>query len=239
MPVFPRTFREKQALQQARTMAALCASSHPQGRRFPVHRQVSRLGFLRRSTFPAIFSPVAAPIFLGTRSLVCFTVAGTAPVLHRLPVSDAAHRCAPVWAVHLSRILYMLTAHLSICYASLTLSRRFAIILMEETALVDFIRFLCISFRTQGASSLSKPKSSMDNPVSPVTIKIKQHGSERAEGVKGAIADFVRFHCPLVASAEAKPLRQNAQYPKMQPSPPKAISAHVRRALPNLFPHRR
>ena len=24
------------------------------------------------------------------------------------------------------------------------------------------------------------------------------------EGVKGAIADFVRFHCPLVASAEAK-----------------------------------
>lgn len=86
MPVFPRTFREKQALQQARTMAALCASSHPQGRRFPVHRQVSRLGFLRRSTFPAYFSPVAAPIFLGTCSLVCFTVAGTAPVLHRLPM---------------------------------------------------------------------------------------------------------------------------------------------------------
>ena len=25
------------------------------------------------------------------------------------------------------------------------------------------------------------------------------------EGVKGAIADFVCFHCPLVASAEAKP----------------------------------
>ena len=74
MPAFPRTFREKQALQQARTMAALCASSHPQGRRFPVHRQVSRLGFLRRNTFP------------GTRSLVCFTVAGTAPVLHRLPM---------------------------------------------------------------------------------------------------------------------------------------------------------
>ena len=161
MPAFPRTFREKQALQQARTMAALCASSHPQGRRFPVHRQVSRLGFLRRSTFPAIFSPVAAPIFLGTRSLVCFTVAGTAPVLHRLPMFAEharvrrAHRCAPVWAVHLSRILYMLTAHLSICYASLTLSRRFAIILMEETAFVDFIRFLCISFRTQGAIFLA------------------------------------------------------------------------------------
>ena len=32
----------------------------------------------------------------------------------------------------------------------------------------------------------------------------KLHGSVRAEGVKGAIADFVRFHCPLVASAEAK-----------------------------------
>lgn len=35
---------------------------------------------------PSDFSPVAAPIFLGTRSLVCFTVAGTAPVLHRLPM---------------------------------------------------------------------------------------------------------------------------------------------------------
>ena len=29
------------------------------------------------------------------------------------------------------------------------------------------------------------------------------------EGVKGAIADFVCFHCPLVASAEAKPLQHN------------------------------
>ncbi len=28
----------------------------------------------------------------------------------------------------------------------------------------------------------------------------------RCEGVKGAIADFVCFYCPLVASAEAKPL---------------------------------
>ena len=28
----------------------------------------------------------------------------------------------------------------------------------------------------------------------------------RCEGVSGAIADFVCFHCPLVASAEAKPL---------------------------------
>ncbi len=28
----------------------------------------------------------------------------------------------------------------------------------------------------------------------------------RCEGVKGATADFVCFHCPLLASAEAKPL---------------------------------
>ncbi len=85
MPVFPRTFREKQALQQARTMAALCASSHPQGRRFPVHRQVSRLGFLRRNTFPAIFSPVAAPIPRHTFPCLlhgCWDSAG----LHRLPM---------------------------------------------------------------------------------------------------------------------------------------------------------
>ena len=31
------------------------------------------------------------------------------------------------------------------------------------------------------------------------------------EGVEGAIADFVCFHCPLVASAEAKPLPLMAQ----------------------------
>ena len=29
----------------------------------------------------------------------------------------------------------------------------------------------------------------------------------RCEGVKGAIADFVCFYCPLVAPAGAKPLR--------------------------------
>lgn len=85
MPVFPRTFREKQALQQARTMAALCASSHPQGGVFP---------FTGRS--PGLASSAGTPSqrffrqwlhqFLGTRSLVCFTVAGTAPVLHRLPM---------------------------------------------------------------------------------------------------------------------------------------------------------
>ena len=33
-----------------------------------------------------------------------------------------------------------------------------------------------------------------------------EYDSGEPEGVKGAIADFVCFHCPLVASAEAKPL---------------------------------
>ena len=32
-----------------------------------------------------------------------------------------------------------------------------------------------------------------------------EYGSGEPEGVSGAIADFVCFHCPLVASAEAKP----------------------------------
>ena len=32
----------------------------------------------------------------------------------------------------------------------------------------------------------------------------------RPEGVKGAIADFVCFHCPLVAPAGAKSLRYSA-----------------------------
>ena len=31
----------------------------------------------------------------------------------------------------------------------------------------------------------------------------------RCEGVKGATADFVCFHCPLVASAETKFLRKH------------------------------
>ena len=181
--------------------------------------------------FSSAHAPLSASRLLGQRrSCTGF------PCSPNTPVSDAAHRCAPVWAVHLSRILYMLTAHLSICYASLTLSRRFAIILMEETALVDFIRFLCISFRTQGASYLSKPKSSMDNPVSPVTIKIKQHGSERAEGVKGAIADFVRFHCPLVASARRNPCDPKAQYPKKQSSPKRRNQRPCSARLAEPFP---
>jgi len=36
------------------------------------------------------------------------------------------------------------------------------------------------------------------------TSNKSQVGVGETEGVKGAIADFVRFHCPLVASAEAK-----------------------------------
>jgi hypothetical protein len=106
---------------------------------------------------------------------------------------------------------------------------------MEETALVDFIRFLCVSFRTQGASSLSKPKSSMDNPVSPVTIKIKQHESERAEGVKGAIADFVLFHCPLSpprgeTPATKRAISENtAFYPRSNQRP---CSAHLAEPFP-------
>ena len=39
--------------------------------------------------------------------------------------------------------------------------------------------------------------------VSPATIEAK-HGRVHREGVSGAAADFVCFHCPLVASAEAK-----------------------------------
>ena len=33
-----------------------------------------------------------------------------------------------------------------------------------------------------------------------------EYDSGEPEGVSGAIADFVCFHCPLVASAEVKPL---------------------------------
>ena len=206
MPAFPRTFREKQALQQTRTIAALCASSHPQGRRFPVHRQVSRLGFLRRNTFPAIFSPVAAPIFLGTRSLVCFTVAGTAPVLHRLPMLAEHARvrrraslrtcvgCSFVMdIIHadgaLVNLLRFLDTFPVICYNSDGRNRS-----------RGFHPFVCISFRTQGAIFLA-PAACL--PVTNPINKLRWG----CEAVQRAIADFVRFHCPLVASAEAKPLQ--------------------------------
>ena len=49
----------------------------------------------------------------------------------------------------------------------------------------------------------------MKKPVTwmsiPAAKKVKHHGSVRAEGVKGASADFVCFHCPLVAPAGAIP----------------------------------
>ena len=121
--------------------------------------------------------------FLGTRSLVCFTVAGTAPVLHRLPMLAEHARvrrraslrtcvgCSFVMdIIHadgaLVNLLRFLDTFPAICYNSDGRNRS-----------RGFHPFVCISFRTQGASSLFKPKSSMDNPVSPVTIKIKQHGS--------------------------------------------------------------
>ena len=47
--------------------------------------------------------------------------------------------------------------------------------------------------QNQHSIFLLRTNSAADNPK-----------SGGAEGVKGAIADFVRFHCPLVASAEAK-----------------------------------
>ena len=39
--------------------------------------------------------------------------------------------------------------------------------------------------------------------IPPATIKIK-YENVQGEGGKGATANFVRFHCPLIASAEAK-----------------------------------
>ena len=44
------------------------------------------------------------------------------------------------------------------------------------------------------------------------TFNYKSSGMvEDCEGVKGATADFVCFHCPLLASAEAKPLHRKKQ----------------------------
>ena len=36
---------------------------------------------------------------------------------------------------------------------------------------------------------------------------------EGTEGFQRAIADFVCFHCPLVATAVAKPMQQNSPFP--------------------------
>ena len=77
-------------------------SSHPQGMRFPVHRQVSRLGFIRRSAFPADLS--ASDRAENRHMLLCplhgcWDSAGLAPASHvrqtfpRLPPRIAAHLC--------------------------------------------------------------------------------------------------------------------------------------------------
>jgi hypothetical protein len=51
------------------------------------------------------------------------------------------------------------------------------------------------------------------NPCAAIKIN---YGNVHCEGVKGAIADFVCFHCPLVAPAGAKPLRHRQAVPEKQ-----------------------
>ena len=99
--------------------------------------------------------------FLGTRSLVCFTVAGTAPVLHRLPMLAEHARvrrraslrtcvgCSFVTdIIHadgaLVNLLRFLDTFPAICYNSDGRNR-----------ICGFHPFVCISFRTQGAIFLA------------------------------------------------------------------------------------
>ena len=99
--------------------------------------------------------------FLGTRSLVCFTVAGTAPVLHRLPMLAEHARvrrraslrtcvgCSFVMdIIHadgaLVNLLRFLDTFPAICYNSDGRNR-----------ICGFHPFVCISFRTQGAIFLA------------------------------------------------------------------------------------
>ena len=99
--------------------------------------------------------------FLGTRSLVCFTVAGTAPVLHRLPMFAEHARvrrraslrtcvgCSFVMdIIHadgaLVNLLRFLDTFPAICYNSDGRNR-----------ICGFHPFVCISFRTQGAIFLA------------------------------------------------------------------------------------
>ena len=99
--------------------------------------------------------------FLGTRSLVCFTVAGTAPVLHRLPMLAEHARvrrraslrtcvgCSFVTdIIHadgaLVNLLRFLDTFPAICYNSDGRNRS-----------RGFHPFVCISFRTQGAIFLA------------------------------------------------------------------------------------
>ena len=50
----------------------------------------------------------------------------------------------------------------------------------------------------RSAPKLLFPQDSVKNPIE------AKHGRVRREGVSGATADFVCFHCPRLASAEAK-----------------------------------
>ena len=59
------------------------------------------------------------------------------------------------------------------------------------------------------------------------------------EGVKGAIADFVRFHCPLVASAEANPLRPKSTISENAAFHPKSNQRPCSARLAEPSPHRR
>ena len=171
--------------------------------------------------------------FLGTRSLVCFTVAGTAPVLHRLPMLAEHARvrrraslrtcvgCSFVTdIIHadgaLVNLLRFLDTFPAICYNSDGRNR-----------ICGFHPFVCISFRTQGAIFLA-PAACL-----PVTNPINK----------------LRWGCEAVQRAIAKPsgrLRrgetpatQQRNIRKSNLLPKEESSAPVRRALPNLPPHRR
>ena len=74
----------------------------------------------------------------------------------------------------------------------------------------------------------------------PPSAKKVNYGSVRCEGVKGATADFVCFHCPLVASAEAKPLQQYSRSLKENKSHQKAtLPSQTSTNLEVLFHHER
>ena len=125
--------------------------------------------------------------FLGTRSLVCFTVAGTAPVLHRLPMFAEHARvrrraslrtcvgCSFVMdIIHadgaLVNLLRFLDTFPAICYNSDGRNRT-----------CGFHPFVCISFRTQGAIFLA-PAACL--PVTNPINKLRW----RCEAVQRAIA---------------------------------------------------
>ena len=74
----------------------------------------------------------------------------------------------------------------------------------------------------------------------PPSAKKVNYGSVRCEGVKGATADFVCFHCPLVASTEAKPLQQYSRSLKENKSYQKrTLPSQTSTNLEVLFHHER